>query len=283
MMRIAFLGPDGTFSAQAAAERRSRSDDDVLVPQATMHDAVMAVQDDLVDLAVVPIENSIEGSVNESLDTLLHQTTDVRIIGESVLPVTYCLIVRPGARLSDVQVVLSHPQALSQCARTLRDCVPGAVLRPGPSTAEAVREVCQSSAPWAALGTPQAAGLYGGEILRSGLADDPLNTTRFVTLERAGMRITADAGPWKSTIVFAGTGDGTAGWLVRCLSEFSSRDVNLTRIESRPARGKLGHYVFLVDIAGQADQPGAAADAVAALAAHCTEVRVLGAYPAAAA
>ena len=281
-MRIAFLGPDGTFSAQAAAARRWRRDDDVLVPEATLHDAVIAVQDDRVDLAVVPIENSIEGSVNESLDALLHHASDVRIVGESVLTVSYCLIVRPGVALSDVQVVLSHPQALAQCARTLRGCAPGAALRPAPSTADAVREVCAASEPWAALGTPRAAQLYGGEVVRSGLADDPSNTTRFVTLERSGMSITVDLGPWKSTIAFAGTGDGTSGWLVDCLAEFSSRDVNLTRIESRPARGKLGHYVFLVDIAGQADQPGAAADAVAALAAHCTDVRVLGAYPAAA-
>ena len=116
------------------------------------------------------------------------------------------------------------------------------------------------------------------------LGDEPANATRFVWLAREGDSLDDGAAndDWKSSVVFSGDGDGSPGWLVRCLSEFAFRGVNLTRIESRPARRRLGHYVFLLDLAGRADQPGPAADAIAGLSAHCEELRVLGSYPRAA-
>lgn len=281
-MRVAFLGPAGTFSAQAAASAALAGAE--LLPQPTIHAAVMAVQEGRADRAVVPIENSIEGAVNETLDALVHDAPGVLIVGEAVLRVAYCLVARHGVDRDAITDVISHPQALGQCARFLRAALPSAAVRAATSTAEAVRIVSESAEPWAALGTRDAAALYGTAIIDADVQDEDDNATRFLWISRdaaAGGDL-GGGNPWKSTVTFAGDGDGTPGWLVRCLSEFAFRGVNLSRIESRPARGLLGHYRFLVDLEGRADAPGAAQDAVAALGTHCAEVRLLGAYPAAA-
>ena len=282
-MRIGFLGPAGTFSEQALHASPGIPADAELVPLPTVHRVVVAVADGEVDRALAPIENSLEGSVNEAVDALVHDAPGVRIVGEHVLPVRYELLGRAGAVLQDVRVVLSHPQALAQCARWLRDTLPAAEVRARTSTAEAVREVAAGDDDaTAALGTALAGELYGAVTLAQDLGDDAANATRFVWLARdgaAGDDEPDDAGgSWKSSLVFSGDGDGSPGWLVRCLSEFAFRGVNLTRIESRPARRRLGHYVFLVDLDGRADVPGAAADALEALRPHCEDVRLLGAY-----
>lgn len=278
-MRVAFLGPAGTFSAQAVAAADIPGVD--LLPQATIHAAVLAVQDGVADRAVVPVENSIEGAVNETLDALVHDAPDVRVIGEAVLPVAYCLIARPGVEAESITDVISHPQALGQCARFVRATLPLAAVRAATSTAEAVRMVCESGEPWAALGTRHAAELYGGAVLAGDVQDEDGNATRFLWIARADEAVPdppADTA-WKSSVVFSGDGDGSPGWLLRCLSEFAERGINLTRIESRPARRRLGHYFFLVDLEGRADVAGRAQDAVAELSGHCVEVRLLGAYP----
>jgi prephenate dehydratase len=146
-----------------------------------------------------------------------------------------------------------------------------------------VREVAAVDAPWAALGPRSAAALYGCRVLREGVDDESDNATRFVWLARAGATPVAPddaAAAWKTSVVFAGAGDQAPGWLVRCLSEFAFRGVNLTRIESRPRKARLGHYLFHVDMDGRADDPRIA-DAIVALGRHCEEVRLLGSYPAA--
>ena len=280
MTRIAFLGPAGTFSDQAVQAGAPPGAE--LLPQPTIHAAVLAVQDGRADRALVPVENSIEGAVSETLDALLHDAPGVHIVGELVLPVSYCLIAAPGVGLEAITTVVSHPQPLGQCARFVRERLPGAAVRTATSTAEAVRSVVGAGEPWGALGTAHAAELYGGAVLARDVQDEDGNATRFLWIAPAGDEPAADGTAWKSSVVFAGSGDGTPGWLVRCLSEFAFRGVNLTRIESRPARRRLGHYLFLVDLEGRADVPGDAADAVGALAAHCSEVRLLGSYPAAA-
>lgn len=297
MTRVGYLGPPGTFSEEALRGDPQLPDGAELVPLPTIHGVVVAVAEGDVDRALAPIENMLEGSVNEVVDALLHDAPGVRIAGECVLPVRYGLLARPGARIQDIRVVLSHPQALAQCARWLRENLPTAELRSRSSTAEAVREVASGEdQACAALGSAVAAELYGAVALAERIGDDPPNVTRFVWLAReqsqdgrgsAGGGSIGDpqsdrraaGGPWKSSIAFFGDGDGSAGWLVRCLSEFAFRGVNLTRIESRPARRRLGHYVFLVDLDGRADEPGPVAEAIAALRPHCEEVRVLGCYP----
>jgi prephenate dehydratase len=278
--RLGYLGPPGTFSEaalRAAADTRA----DQLVPFTTILDTVLAVQDGTVDRALVPIENALEGAVDATLDALAVETRDVAIVGESVLRIRTCLIARESVELSRIAVVVSHPQPLAQCARFLRSELHQAEVRPVTSTAEAVRAVAGVQEPWAALGTRAAAELYGCRVLREGVDDDPDNATRFVWLARAGSPPTDPAAErWKTSLVFAGAGDSAPGWLVRCLWEFAVRDVNLTKIESRPRRARLGHYLFLADVDGRVDEAPVAA-AVARLHAHCEEVRILGSYPAA--
>jgi prephenate dehydratase len=280
-MRLGYLGPAGTFSEEAvrAAVRDDGAD---LVPLPSIHETVMAVQDGAVDRALVPIENSLEGGVSATLDALAVDAPTVTIVGETVLAIRNCLIAREELALDEIEVVISHPQPLGQCARFLRTELPGAAVRAATSTADAVRMVAGATEPWAALGPRTAAALYGCGILREGVEDEPDNATRFVWLAPAGTppQPAVDGAAWKTSVVFAGAGDRSPGWLVRCLSEFAFRGVNLVRIESRPRRGPLGHYLFHVDMEGHAGDP-AVAEALTGLGAHCEEVRMLGTYPAA--
>jgi prephenate dehydratase len=155
------------------------------------------------------------------------------------------------------------------------------VIESTASTAEAAQIVVGQGAPWAALGTLRAAELYGATVLAEAVEDEPGNATRFVWLARqAAAPAPTEGAPAKTSLSFWGTGDDSPGWLVRCLSEFAFRGVNLTKIESRPLRARLGHYRFFVDCQGAAtDRP--VAEAVAGLRAHCEQVRILGTYPAA--
>jgi prephenate dehydratase len=280
-MRLGYLGPPGTFSEEAV-RASGQADGAELVPYGSIFDTVMAVEAGDVDRALVPIENAVGGAVNATLDALAVETRDVVIVGETVLAIRNCLVAARPMDLGEIRVVVSHPQPLAQCARFLRLELPDAEVRAATSTAEAVRGVAASPEPWAALGTRLAAELYGGHVLRDRVDDEPDNETRFVWLARAGSPPPRNGGAvaWKTSVVFAGAGDASPGWLVRCLSEFAFRGVNLTKIESRPRRGRLGHYLFLVDLEGRADQ-GPVAEAVAGLHGHCEEVRVLGTYPAA--
>jgi len=288
-MRVGYLGPAGTFSHEALMAAPGAEAFE-LAPQATVHDTVLAVQEGRVDRALVPIENSLEGSVNATLDALAGETSDVAIVGELVHPVRHCLVAREPVELDAVRTVVSHAQATGQCARFIRSHLARATVIAAPSTAEAVRMVADGrlggDGPAAALGTRLAADLYGCAVLVDGVEDEPGNATRFVWLARRG---TADApepdvapagAAWKTTLVFWGAGTDAPGWLVRCLSEFAFRGINLTRIESRPRREALGRYMFFVDLEGR-DADTAVADAVEGLRAQAGVVRVLGSYPAA--
>jgi len=280
-MRLGYLGPPGTFSEEAARHAVATQDAE-LVPFGSIHEAVLAVDGGAVDRALVPVENSLEGGVTATLDALAWDAHETVILGETVLAIRNCLIAREPIALEAIEAVISHPQPLAQCARFLRAELPGAAVRAAASTADAVRTVSESHDPWAALGPRGAAERYGCRVLREEIDDEPGNTTRFVWLGRAGSAPleTGGGGAWKTSVVFAGAGDAQPGWLVRCLSEFAFRGVNLTKIESRPRRGRLGHYLFHVDMEGRVDEPSVA-DAVGALDAHCEEVRLLGTYPAA--
>ncbi|MGZ8633021.1 MAG: prephenate dehydratase [Solirubrobacteraceae bacterium] len=284
-MKVGFLGPDGTFSQEAVLAAPGGADFEP-APQPTLHDTVMAVHEGRVDRALVPIENSLEGAVNATLDALAFETDDVVILGELVHPIRYCLIARAPAALETIRGVVSHPQAVGQCARFLRTRLPRATVIPAASTAEAVRAVAARQPGeelWTALGTRLAAELYGCEVLEAGVEDVAGNETRFVWIGRAGSD-PPQAGPgaaWKTAIVFWGAGDEAPGWLVRCLAEFASRDINLTRIESRPRRQGLGRYMFFLDLEGR-EHDAPVAEAIAAMRDHAEAVRVLGSFPAAA-
>ena len=277
-MRAGYLGPEGTFTHEALTTSAGAEGLD-LVALPTIYDTVMAVGEGEVERALVPIENSLEGSVNATLDTLAMETEDVVIVGELVHPIRHCLIAREAIALDAIRTVVSIPQATAQCARFIRARLRGATVMPANSTADAVRLAAEADGTWAALGNRLAAELYGCEVLQAGVEDLADNETRFVWLARKGAD-TGAQGPWKTSVVFWGAGDDAPGWLVRCLSEFAFRGVNLTLIESRPRKAGLGHYMFFADLEGR-DTDEAVAGAIEAVRGQTEELRVLGSYPAA--
>jgi prephenate dehydratase len=276
-IRIAYLGPAGTFTEDALREALPQGEDFEPLRTPTVHDAILAVERGDADRALVPFENSIEGSVRSTLDTLAFEAESVTIAGEHDFTVRAMLLAREAVPLTEVTAVLSHPQPLAQCARFLRESLPAAELRSVSSTAEAARLVGESSEPWAAIGALAAAELYGCKILREGIEDEANNVTRFVWIAPAGTK-PAGGERWKTSLVFSELGEDHPGALVEALREFSSRNVNLTRIESRPLRSELGRYMFFCDLEGSAGDQ-AVSEAISALRAKAESVRILGSYP----
>jgi prephenate dehydratase len=275
-MRVAYLGPPGTFTEDALREAIGDTDVETL-PKPSVYDAIVAVETGETERALVPFENSIEGAVSATLDTLAFDAQEVAIVGEHDLPIRHCLIAREEIPLDRIEVVLSHPQASAQCARFIRENLPSAEVRAAASTADAVRRVTEEEGAWAALGAASAASLYGAAVLRDGIEDEPDNITRFVWVAPAGTRSEGDA-PWRTSLVFSELGDDHPGALVEALQAFSSREVNLTRIESRPLRRGLGRYMFFCDLDGASEQDEVAA-AIEDLRGKAESVRILGSYP----
>jgi prephenate dehydratase len=272
LIRVGYLGPAGTHTEEAL--RASAPEPVEEIPYPTIYDTVMAVHDGEVERAVVPIENSLEGAVSVTIDTLALDATDVRIVAEVVHPIHHCVVAAAQLDLADVRRVVSHPQATAQCRRFLRERLAGAEVVVAPSTADAVLSVRDSSEPAVAIGSRLAAELYDCDVLVADVEDHPDNVTRFVWLASAD-----DAGGSgsKTSLVFWGGDDESPGWLVHALQELADRGVNLTRIESRPRRTSLGHYMFFIDLEGGADEP-AVAEALDALRGQVQVLRVLGSY-----
>jgi prephenate dehydratase len=288
--RVGFLGPAGTFTEEALLSSAATG---AVEPVAftTIYDTVMAVRRQEVRWAVAPIENSLDGSVTVTLDLLADERGDLEIVGEALLAVKHSLIAAQEVSLSEIDTVISHPQVPGQCTRLLRGELAHVLVLPASSTAEAVRMVASGGARGqAALGTRLAADIYGATVVREGVQDHDDNVTRFVWLARTAQsddpplkmeRIGSPApGGRKTSVVFWGSGADSPGWLVRCLDVFATRAINLTKIESRPQRARMGHYMFFVDLQGSAEDP-TVAEALAGLRAVCEQVRVLGSYPAA--
>ena len=278
-LRVAFLGPAGTYTEEALLASAPAGVEPE--PRSTVYETVMAVQNAETDRAVVPIENSLEGGVGATLDALAGEADCVRISAEVVHPIHHHLIAGRPLELEAIERVLSHPQATAQCARFLRESLPGAERVVATSTAEAVRRVGDSPEPWAALGSLLAAQLYGGTVLTERVEDHPDNLTRFVWLAPADCRDGRPEGATKTSVVFWGFNDSSPGALMTVLREFSDRDINLTKIESRPRREGLGHYMFFCDLEGHVLDDGVAG-ALSALSERVQGLRVLGSYPAAA-
>jgi prephenate dehydratase len=275
-LRVAYLGPAGTHTEEALIASAPPGVE--AEPRATVHETVMAVQSDEVDRAVVPIENSLEGGVAATLDALAGEANRVRICGEVVHPIHHNLIAASERPLGSITRVVSHPQAMAQCARFLRERLPDAERVGATSTAEAVRTIRDSGEPWAALGSRLAADLYGCSVLAERVEDHDDNLTRFVWLAREGDDAGAPPGPAKTSVVFWGFNDSSPGALVSVLAELSERSINLTKIESRPRRVQLGHYMFFADLEGHVSEPHVA-EALAALSDRVETLRVLGSYP----
>jgi prephenate dehydratase len=282
--RVGYLGPAGTFSEEALL---SSAQTGVVEPFAltSIYDTVMALRRGEVSWAIVPIENSLEGSINVTLDLLAGDASDVKIVGEALLRVSHSLIAGEAVEVEEIETLITHPQVPGQCTRFLREQLGRALVLPASSTAEAVRMVSAAGVrTQAALGTVLAAELYGGTVIREGVEDRNDNETRFVWLasaDRAQIDLpplrAGERGEWKTSLVFWGEGAEHSGWLVRCLDEFARRDINLTKIESRPRREGLGSYMFFADVCGRAEEEPVAAATIGLLA-MCQDVLVLGSY-----
>jgi prephenate dehydratase len=274
--RIAFLGPPGTFTEEALLGQADLAEAD-LVPRPTMPDVLAAVAGGDVDLGFVPIENSIEGTVRLTLDSLIFEH-DLLIQREVVLPIRENLLGPPGLSLADVRRVVSFPEALAQCRQFFARELPGVELVAATSTAEAVRHVGEEKpAGTAALGTVLAAKLYGLEVLAADVEDHEENSTRFVLVARDG--IPAATGHDKTSIVCFQHSD-QPGSLHAILGQFTARNINLTKLASRPTKQALGEYCFIIDFAGHVDDE-VVADCLRDLHAQLREVKFLGSYPAA--
>jgi prephenate dehydratase len=271
---IGYLGPRGTFT-QEALEANLSEDFDRQVPFATVPEVLMAVQAGEVEAGIVPIENSIEGAVNVTLDTLAFET-DLVIEREVVHPVSHRLLARPGVSREDITGIVSHPQATAQCRGFLARWFADTPVRAANSTAEAAMTVSQSDEPLAAIATELAAGIYGLEVLDRDITDYSTNVTRFVVVGRAK---TPPTGSDKTSIVCFIQAN-RPGSLLEILQEFASRGINLTKIESRPTRKVLGEYYFFIDIEGHVEDPEVAG-AIGSLVGRLRELKLLGSYPAA--
>jgi prephenate dehydratase len=278
-LQVAYLGPAGTFTEEAlrASLAEHPLGDVEELPYPTVYETVMAVQDGEVDRAVVPIENSLEGGVAATLDALAGEADGVRILAEVVHPIRHCVVAARELELGDVQRVVSHPQATAQCARFLRERLPSAERVSAASTADAVLQVRDAGEPWVALGSRLSAELYDCQVLAEGVEDHPDNETRFVWLAPAG-EPTESGSRTKTSVVFWGFNDDSPGALVSVLRELSDRGINLTKIESRPRRVRLGHYMFFADLEGSVDT-APVSEALAALRGRVETLRVLGSYP----
>jgi len=273
--RLAYLGPPGTFTEEALLSSPEAADAEP-VPLQTVPEVIAAVERGDVDGGVVPIENSIEGSVNVTLDALAFEAAGVTIQREIVLPVRHALLGRAGVAMSDIAVVVSHPHATAQCRKFLSDNLKQAEVRAANSTAEAAQLVSERGPiePWAAIGTQLAAKLYGLEVLAPDIEDRRENSTRFVLVGRDPVPST---GTDKTSVVCFIEKD-RPGALLAILHEFSDRGINLTKLESRPTKERLGEYCFFIDVEGHIDDTNVK-HAIAGLRTKILDVKVMGSYP----
>ena len=269
--RVSFLGPEGTYTELAALLHDSNA---ILVPCDNIPEAVAAVASDKADEAVVAIENSLEGPVIYTVDLLIHESS-LMIRHELVLPIEQCLIVSPGASPNEIEAIFSHPQALGQCRKFIERCYPKAQQIASLSTTAAVQEML-SHPKAAAIAARRAAELYGAEIAAYGVQDTISNATRFVVLGHTDHEPT---GHDKTSLCFSIKED-KPGALVEVMMEFSSRSINLAKIESRPSKESLGKYIFLIDLEGHR-LDGKVAEALEKVQKRTTpeHFKIFGSYP----
>ncbi len=273
--RLAYFGPPGTNSEEAAIKYRAMMGaDHSLVPVPTITGVGLAVESGMADEGIMPVENSLEGAIAETLDFLIHAARPLHIRGEIVLPIDHYLLAKPGVASDRVQVITSIPTALAQCRGFIERCFPKARIEAALSTAAAVEDV-MSRDDAAAIGNLRAAELYGAEVLASSIQDRSPNHTRFLVVSKEDHEATGDD---KTSLAFAFVSEDRPGQLVGALQEFSSRGINLSKIESRPSKERLGVYIFLVDLIGHRTDPPLG-EALAAVERNCSFFRILGSYP----
>ena len=267
---VAYLGPEGTFTESAAVKH---SPDAKLKPYPSISSVVSAITDGEAEEGIVPIENSLQGSVNDTLDLLI-QRPKTFIRGELVLPVEHSLLVRSATKSEDIRVIYSHPQALAQCRYYLEAHFSGVATIASLSTAAAAEQVKHSKEPDAAIGTTRAASLYGLEILEERIQDNQYNVTRFAVIGPSDHKPT---GRDKTTLCFS-FDDDRPGLLYGVMKQFADLEINLGKLESRPTGKSLGQYIFLVDLDGHRADPGVSR-AIEYLDKETSWFRVFGSYP----
>ena len=269
-MKLAYLGPEGTYSEQAAIDYAAESE---RIPYSGIPAVVKAAELGEVQEAIVPIENSLEGVVTYTVDLLIHESP-LKIRGEVVIPIHHQLLMPPGVRMEDVRVVYSHPQAIAQCRGFLSRNLPGAEHIASLSTASAVEDMSSSRYPAAAISSSRAAELFEATISESNIEDIHNNLTRFVVL---GAEDGSRTGQDKTSICFDFSQDAP-GTLYNTLGELAQRGINMIKIESRPDRRSLGKYVFLIDLDGHREDP-IVSDALDAMEERASLFKIFGSYP----
>lgn len=273
MQTIAYLGPAGTFSEEAALAYAKGQAAVDLLPLSSIPAVVTAIETGAATLGVLPIENLLEGSVTFTLDLLIHETS-LKIAGEIVIPIRQYLVARPGLKLQEIKVLYAHPQSLGQCRRFVERCLPGAATVASLSNSAAPVEALADERPAAAISTLRAAELNGAEILARDIADNPNNVTRFIVLAQHDAPPSGDD---KTSFCFAFDED-RAGTLVGALQELAAERINMTKLESRPARAVLGQYIFLVDINGHREEEHVLR-AIERIRAKTGMLKIFGSYP----
>ena len=274
--RVGFMGPHGTFTEQALLSQPDLAAADTR-PFDSIPDVLNGLVTGEVDLGFVPIENAIEGAVNVTQDALAFDL-DLRIQREVVLDVQLNLLALPGTQLADIHTVVSFPVAVAQCRSFLREHIPDAEIQAATSTAEAARQVGEQRLEGVAtISNPLAAELYGLEAIAEAVEDHTGNQTRFLLLAREG--VPGPTGHDKtSVVVFQRANE--PGSLLAILHEFAARNIDLSRLESRPTRRVLGDYCFLLDFEGHIGDE-VVADCLRDLKMKQGDIKFLGSYPAA--
>ncbi|MFX0098578.1 MAG: prephenate dehydratase [Candidatus Hodarchaeota archaeon] len=270
---VGFLGPEGTFCEIAARQFFSDAGT-IFTPYDSKWQLFRALEADSIDYAICPIENSTQGTVTETLDLLLDSST-ISIGGEIEIKVHHNLIARSDVKEQDIELICSHPQAIAQTRKYLRENFPGAKIKETLSTASAVKFVKESSENYAAIGTELAAKKYGLKVLHQAIEDNPNNQTRFIIIWKKSMHATGND---KTSIIF--TVKHEPGSLFSALEAFASNQINLTKIESRPAKHlpEIWQYNFFTDFEGHVNDANVK-KALNQLAEHTIFMKVLGSYP----
>lgn len=268
-MRLGFMGPRGTFSQQAA-EAYTANTDIELVQYTNIAELIRAVQAREVEEGIVPIENSIEGSVNVTLD-MMAWDVDLKIKKEIIIPVRQSFMVSQG-HCGRISMILTHPQAAGQCRNFLNKYYPDVPIHYTYSTAQAAEQIASSDEDWAAIAAPKAAKEYHLEILHDSIQDNNSNVTRFIVVTPEYFN---EQNQRKTSLIFST--DNKPGSLYRVLQILNLWDINMTRIESRPAKNSLGNYIFFVDIEGEQQQSDVQ-DALTMIKKKTSFFKMLGSY-----
>lgn len=273
MTSIAYLGPAGTFSEEAAIAYTVDRAAARQLPLNSIPAVVTAIETGAATVGILPIENLLEGSVTFTLDLLIHET-GLQIAGEIVIPIRQYLVARDGLSLPDAKVLYAHPQSLGQCRKFIERCLPGVATVASLSNSAAPAEALADERPAVAISTLRAAELTGAKILARDIADTLGNVTRFIVLAQEDAPPTGDD---KTSFCF-GFLEDRAGTLVGALQELAAEQINMTKLESRPSKAVLGQYIFLVDVNGHRTE-APVARALERIRARTGMLKLFGSYP----